>query len=324
MLAGATASGWFGLRAARVLGCVLWGAFWTLQQLLDWCAPNWRLVQACSSPSQEAAACIGSTDKRGKQQTAVVALHVRLCAIVYMRVNAAGSSSSGSGLVVQTDAGAKSDAEETALKYGLEAGLFKVGERHLMLTHQVSEAYVWSIIEWEGRGLWLKCHVCVRVQAFTTKDKSGKSSTEQAKQLLTQYGSAYLLTSISFAIVSFTLCYLAVDSGMAPTMTMANPNRTSHARGVFACSPPSHGPAHAHLTVLGMHVPCTGVDIAALLAKIGLQVNSTNETVGTFAIAYAAHKALSPVRFPPTVALTPVVAKWLGKKGDTDSEQQQQ
>ena len=36
--------------------------------------------------------------------------------------------------------------------------------------------------------------------------------------------------------------------------------------------------------------------------------------VGTFAIAYAAHKALSPVRFPPTVALTPVVAKFLGQK----------
>ncbi len=36
--------------------------------------------------------------------------------------------------------------------------------------------------------------------------------------------------------------------------------------------------------------------------------------VGTFAIAYAAHKALSPIRFPPTVALTPVVAKWIGNK----------
>lgn len=41
--------------------------------------------------------------------------------------------------------------------------------------------------------------------------------------------------------------------------------------------------------------------------------------VGTFAIAYAAHKALSPVRFPPTVALTPMVAKWIGKKTDGDS-----
>lgn len=43
-------------------------------------------------------------------------------------------------------------------------------------------------------------------------------------------------------------------------------------------------------------------------------MTDTSEKVGTFAIAYAAHKALSPVRFPPTVALTPVVAKWLGKE----------
>lgn len=44
------------------------------------------------------------------------------------------------------------------------------------------------------------------------------------------------------------------------------------------------------------------------------QVTDTSEKMGTFAIAYAAHKALSPVRFPPTVALTPIVAKWLGKE----------
>ena len=52
--------------------------------------------------------------------------------------------------------------------------------------------------------------------------------------------------------------------------------------------------------------------MGALLARIGLPVTDTNEKVGTFAIAMR-HKALSPVRFPPTVALTPVVAKWLGK-----------
>jgi uncharacterized lipoprotein len=57
-----------------------------------------------------------------------------------------------------------------------------------------------------------------------------------------------------------------------------------------------------------------GVDVAALLSKVGLQVTDTSEKVGTFAIAYAAHKALSPVRFPPTVALTPLVAKWMGQK----------
>lgn len=133
----------------------------------------------------------------------------------------------------ETTATTKSDAEVATEKYGLEAGLFK---------------------------------------ALTSQDGDSKlSRTEQAKQLLTQYGSAYLLTSISFAIVSFSICYAAVNAG---------------------------------------------VDVAGLLRQVGLDVTDTSETVGTFAIAYAAHKALSPVRFPPTVALTPVVAKFLGKKKD--------
>lgn len=51
--------------------------------------------------------------------------------------------------------------------------------------------------------------------------------------------------------------------------------------------------------------------------QIGIHVNGTGEKVGTFALAYAAHKALSPVRFPPTVALTPIVAAWFGKKPDS-------
>jgi hypothetical protein len=36
--------------------------------------------------------------------------------------------------------------------------------------------------------------------------------------------------------------------------------------------------------------------------------------VGVFALAYAVHKAASPIRFPPTVALTPLVARWMGKE----------
>ena len=39
----------------------------------------------------------------------------------------------------------------------------------------------------------------------------------QAKQLLARYGSAYLVTSISFAIVSMAACYMAVDSGVDVT-----------------------------------------------------------------------------------------------------------
>ncbi len=53
------------------------------------------------------------------------------------------------------------------------------------------------------------------MQVITSKDEEqgGMSRTEQAKQLLKQYGSAYLITSISFAIISFAACYAAVSSG---------------------------------------------------------------------------------------------------------------
>ena len=67
------------------------------------------------------------------------------------------------------------DAETVTQKWGLEAGLWKV---------------------------------------FTSKDNSGKSKGQQAKDLLTRYGSAYLITSISFALVSFGICYALVNSGM--------------------------------------------------------------------------------------------------------------
>mmetsp|Transcript_30025 Transcript_30025/g.84728 ORF Transcript_30025/g.84728 Transcript_30025/m.84728 type:complete len:195 (-) Transcript_30025:178-762(-) len=127
-------------------------------------------------------------------------------------------------------------------KYGLEAGLFKT---------------------------------------LTDKSTDKATKTADAKDLLKRYGSAYLITSISFAIVSYAICYLLV---------------------------------------------ARGVDVAALLARVGIASSNTNEKVGTAAIAYAAHKAASPIRFPPTVALTPIVAKWLGKEvessGDADDDQQ--
>ena len=82
-------------------------------------------------------------------------------------------------------------------------------------------------------------------------------------------GSAYLVTSITFAVISYAICYILVS---------------------------------------------TGVDVGALLAKIGIQSSAAASSAGTAGIAYAIHKAASPIRFPPTVALTPIVANWLGKK----------
>lgn len=63
-----------------------------------------------------------------------------------------------------------------------------------------------------------------------------------------------------------------------------------------------------------------GVDVGALLAKVGIEAGDNGEKAGTFAIAYAAHKAASPIRFPPTVLLTPVVAKLIGKEPNEEAE----
>jgi len=62
-----------------------------------------------------------------------------------------------------------------------------------------------------------------------------------------------------------------------------------------------------------------GVDVASLLGKIGIESSGATEKAGTFAIAYAAHKAASPIRFPPTVLLTPVVANLIGKEPNEES-----
>lgn len=63
----------------------------------------------------------------------------------------------------------------------------------------------------------------------------------------------------------------------------------------------------------------SGVDVGALLGKVGIEPSDTADKAGTFAIAYAAHKAASPIRFPPTVILTPVVAKLIGKEPEEDT-----
>ena len=68
------------------------------------------------------------------------------------------------------------EVDETTLKWGLEAGLWK---------------------------------------ALTSKNDKGISKGDQAKELLKRYGGAYLLTSISFAIISFAACYALVNAGAA-------------------------------------------------------------------------------------------------------------
>lgn len=100
---------------------------------------------------------------------------------------------------------------------------------------------------------------------------------DQAKALLKKYGSAYIATSVSLAVLSFTICYALVDSG---------------------------------------------VDVAEVLNKLGINVDSDSieKTAGTATLAYVLHKATSPIRTIPVVALTPVVAEWIGKKEEDTTE----
>ncbi|KAL9353973.1 hypothetical protein Peur_051943 [Populus x canadensis] len=78
-----------------------------------------------------------------------------------------------------------------------------------------------------------------------------KSKGDQAKELLAKYGGAYLTTSITLSLISFSLCYALISAG---------------------------------------------IDVQALLQKVGISTDATAEKVGTFALAYAAHKAASPIR----------------------------
>ncbi|PPD73524.1 hypothetical protein GOBAR_DD29549 [Gossypium barbadense] len=129
-----------------------------------------------------------------------------------------------------------SSVDEVTKKYGVEVGLWKI---------------------------------------FSSKEEGEqkKSKGDQAKELLAKYGGAYLATSITLSLISFSLCYALISAG---------------------------------------------VDVQALLQKVGISTDATGGKVGTFALAYAAHKAASPIRFPPTVALTPIVAGWIGKKVEKD------
>ena len=52
-----------------------------------------------------------------------------------------------------------------------------------------------------------------------------------------------------------------------------------------------------------------GVDASAVLKAVGINLRGSSQRVGRIGLAYVLHKAASPIRFPPTVALTAVVAK---------------
>lgn len=64
-----------------------------------------------------------------------------------------------------------------------------------------------------------------------------------------------------------------------------------------------------------------GVDVAGVLSAVGIKVTETSQSVGVASLAYIAHKAASPIRFPPTLALTPFVANMMGKEVDESKDE---
>lgn len=172
--------------------------------------------------------------------------------------------------------------------------------------------------------------------------------TTHAKDLLTRYGGAYLATSISLSLVSFGLCYVLVNNRVDVTALLEKVLTKkedlekvyiirsksflcpSQARFLSDCKlvlfSLFESPSEFVLYSLSASRSVGLVGISFFLSRevhargwrvfcqVGIYLNETGDNVGTFALAYAAHKAASPIRFPPTVALTPIVAGWFGKK----------
>ncbi|XP_057807275.1 uncharacterized protein LOC131021944 isoform X1 [Salvia miltiorrhiza] len=136
-------------------------------------------------------------------------------------------------------------------------------------------------------GLW---------KIFSSKEGGEKKSKgDEAKELLAKYGGAYLATSITLSLISFGLCYALINAGVDVAALL---QKVLLVFENFVCG-------------IFLFV-CLIVEAL----QVGISADATGEKVGTFALAYAAHKAASPIRFPPTVALTPVVASWISKKVD--------
>lgn len=176
------------------------------------------------------------------------------------------------------------DVEEITKKYGLEAGLFSI-----------------------------------------FKSKGGQGKAVQAKDLLAKYGSAYLLTSISLSLVSFGLCYALINAGVDVASLLGKVRRRRGRGGggrtcVRVCVRTLVRPSREAASALRSTHVIVGVENKPIdfpsyqnpplspPTQVGITATSQSETAGTVALAYAAHKAASPIRFPPTVALTPFVA----------------
>eukprot|EP00189_Rhodosorus_marinus_P010527 CAMPEP_0184746922 /NCGR_PEP_ID=MMETSP0315-20130426/9393_1 /TAXON_ID=101924 /ORGANISM="Rhodosorus marinus, Strain UTEX LB 2760" /LENGTH=153 /DNA_ID=CAMNT_0027219673 /DNA_START=78 /DNA_END=539 /DNA_ORIENTATION=- len=130
-----------------------------------------------------------------------------------------------------------------------------------------------------------RCVLNGRRVAVVCAAEGGKSKTDKATELMKVYGGSYLATSISTFIVSLATFYFAIEAGFdVPAMVNS----------------------------FGDWLATTPLGRPAVLEQV-------NPSMGTFALAYIAHKATSPARFPVVVAAVPYVAKFF-KKSDAEKD----
>lgn len=111
-------------------------------------------------------------------------------------------------------------------------------------------------------------------------DASNPDDKPTAKGLAQLYGGSYLGTSIGLSLVSYVVLYVMIAAGV-------------DVRGI------ANG--------FGELLANTPIGRPSVL-------DSISDTASTATLAYIAHKVTSPLRFPLTVAATPIVARAFSKK----------
>ncbi|CAM6092157.1 unnamed protein product [Calypogeia fissa] len=184
---------------------------------------------------------------------------------------------------------------------------WKTGARHLRSASATGAIVILPWIQTSGSGLKQKRSVFARA-AIQEQEKEEEQEQEQPKPDAEETTRKKGLEAGLWQI--FTSKEESKDGATVSKSTQAKDLLTRYGGAYLATS--------ISLSVVSFGLcyvlVSNGVDVTALLEKVGIHTNETGEKVGTFALAYAAHKAASPIRFPPTVALTPIVAGWFGKK----------
>lgn len=114
---------------------------------------------------------------------------------------------------------------------------------------------------------------------------SDSGNRPNAKELAKIYGGSYLGTSISMSIVSYAVLYFLVYAGV-------DVRALTNAFGNWLATTPLGRPA---------------------------ALDNVSDAASAAAIAYVAHKVTSPLRFPLTIAATPLVARIFSKNGDPNA-----